>query len=131
MAVTLDFVLKLITMKNTILNSVIYESLLDLIDVVKYDLLKMPFEFVDYPELKSQFKFYVEKDGVYAISEKKGLIFSASTIEGLPDAFIDAWMTYYDIPRYQAKKINENVAIRFDSGEMIVSQNKDHLNYAG
>jgi len=116
------------TIKNAI-----SDLILDITDIVKYELLGMEFKIIDYPIPKDiELKYSIRPDGVYAIAKDiPGLMFSSKRLEDLPEAFFDALLVYYDIPRYQANKMKPNTKITLHTGEILyASGEKENLKFA-
>lgn len=102
----------------------------DVIDYLKYDLLGQEFQAVDYKFPPVRLRFFLEKDGIYAIStDLPGFLVTARTMEDIPEAVFDTLLVYYDIPRYQAKKLLPNISIELDSGQVITTTSKEQYNY--
>jgi len=102
----------------------------DLVDTIKYGILQVEAPQELYPKINTELSIDISSNGVFAISKDlQGLLVSADTLEELPDALIDAWFKYYDIPRYQARKAKEYVSISLQDGRYVVNQTDD-LNYA-
>jgi hypothetical protein len=103
-------------------------KLLDIIDILKYDYLHFPLPAV--PEefqsnLNLKLKLYKEGNRGYWLEavDYPGLIASGSNLEELRSATFDAMLTYFDVPRATAKRMNDAVVLNFDDGRQVLPSN--------
>lgn len=97
--------------------------LLDLFDVVRFDLLNQPL-----PEAKgfsidkfnTKFKLHKDGGGLWLESiEYPGLIASGETLEELREAVLDSILTYFDVPRARAKRMKDTLVLNLPDGKVI------------
>ena len=104
---------------------------------VKFDILRFPLEI---PEnfsadiLSQKIKIIKLKDGglIAESVNYPNLYASADNLEQLREAFYDTTLTYFDIPRYYAKRRMDDFRIMLDDGTVIRAQTQvdNHLAHA-
>lgn len=105
-----------------------YSLLLDTIDFLQYDLLRRPLpkpaDFSD-DKLKMTFELHKEKKGLWVeAKEYPGLIASGDNPDELREALFDSILTYFDVPRAYAKRINDNLVLNLPNGKSVVPKDK-------
>jgi predicted RNase H-like HicB family nuclease len=94
---------------------------LDIIDFVRYEVLKQKAPIWPSMELDLTFDLHQEPSGGYWVSSKElpGLHASGDTLAELRTALFDTLLVYYDVPRYYAKKIRDTLTMQLSDGRTI------------
>jgi len=110
------------------------DILQDFPSFIKYDVLGFP---LDIPSNLSPDIFHQEikivklSDGGYIAESKKypNLYASGDDFEELREAFYDTLLTYFDVPRYFAKRRLDDFKITLDDGKVLMAKTeiKDNL----
>jgi len=96
---------------------------------IKYDVLGLPLDIPPNfsPEIFHQ-TITISKlsNGGYIAESKKypNLYASGEDLEELREAFYDTLLTYFDIPRYFAKRRADDFKIDFDDGKVLMAKTK-------
>lgn len=97
------------------------DFLLDLRDIILYDLLKKTPPKLKKLELELDFIAHKEKGGGIWLEAKNypGLIASGDTPEELRKALWDSILTYFDVPRSYAKRLKDKLILRLPNGKVV------------
>lgn len=107
----------------------------DIPSFIKYDILGLP---LDVPTNFSSDIFHQKikimklSDGGYIVESKKypNLYASGDDLEELREAFYDTLLTYFDIPRYFAKRRADDFKIALDDGKVLMAKTEIRENLA-
>jgi len=97
------------------------DFLLDIRDVIFYDLLKKTPPKPKKLELELDFISHKEKGGGIWLEAKNhpGLIASGDTPEELRKALWDSILTYFDVPRPYAKRLKDKLRLQLPNGTTV------------
>lgn len=97
--------------------------LLDVLDVIRFDVLNRPLPVAkgfSIDKLNTKFKLHKDKGGFWLEStEYPGLIASGDTLEELREAVFDSILTYFDVPRARAKRMKDTLVLNLPGGKVI------------
>lgn len=97
--------------------------LLDLVDVIRFDLLNQPLpdaKGFSIDKLNTKFKLHQDNEELWLEPmEYPGLIASGSTPEELREAVFDSILTYFDVPRARAKRMKDILILNLPNGKVI------------
>lgn len=96
----------------------------ELIYLIKYDFLRFPLETpkgISEKYLNQRIKILKLKGGGYIAEslDYPNLYASGDSLEELREAYYDTTLTYFDIPRYYAKRREDTFAFNLDDGTEI------------
>lgn len=97
------------------------DILLDMRDILVYDILRSnppPFPAVD---MHVTFQVIKEKNGGMWVQSTQypGLLASGDSYEELREALFDAMLTYFNVPRYHAKRMKDTLVMNLENGTQI------------
>jgi predicted RNase H-like HicB family nuclease len=93
---------------------------LDIVDFVNYDVLQKPLPEAPQVAYKQNFIFHKEKNGYWLESRDfPGLIASGRSLKGLRTALFDAMLTYFDVPRPTAKRMQDPLILYLPNGRVV------------
>lgn len=100
------------------------DLILDIRDLVLYDLLKRPLPEPPSFTYKHEVAIHREKGGGFWLESKDfpGLIASGDTLEELREALLDSILTYFDVPRAVAKRLPDQLILKLPNGKVIKPQ---------
>jgi len=94
--------------------------ILDFLDFVNYDVLQKQLPEAPQFSYKQNFIFHKEKKGYWLESKDfPGLIASGANLKELRSALFDAMLTYFDVPRATAKRIQDPLVLHLPSGKTV------------
>ena len=108
------------------------DLILDMIDAIKYGILRMtPPAFSIPNKLSLEVHYDKDEDVYWAISDElPAFSVSAKTKEDLLAEVYETLLLYFDVPRYFAKRTNNTGQLTFPDGTVIKVSEKIELNYA-
>lgn len=93
---------------------------LDIIDFINYDILQKPLPESPQVSYKQNFIFHKEKNGYWLESRDfSGLIASGKTLKELRAALFDAMLTYFDVPRATARRMQDTLILYLPNGKSV------------
>lgn len=94
---------------------------LDLVDTLRYDVLGQEPPALPKFDPNLSFEVHKERKGYWVTSKTHpGLIASGDTLEELRSAIFDTILTYYNVPRYHAKRFNDNLTLHLSDGTSVL-----------
>ena len=95
-------------------------KLFDLYDTFRYDFLGQESPVMPKFDSKIKFKLSKTKEGFWVQSDQlPGFIASAKTLEELREAMWDTLLTYYDVPRYRANRLQDKFELHLSDGMVV------------
>lgn len=105
-----------------------FDKLLDLYDVIRYDLLHQEAPVMPKFDPNIRFKLKKSKEGYWVQSDQlPGFIASGKTLEELREAMWDTMLTYYNVPRYKANRLEDRFELRLSDGKEIKPPEKNFV----
>ena len=104
-------------------------AFLDLLDVFKYDVLRLPLPEASgfsWDKLHLTLVPHHKKGEGYWVKAKEypGLVASGDTLEELREAVFDSILTYFDVPRATAKRMRDLLVLNLPNGTKFVPPDK-------
>lgn len=105
-----------------------FDKLLDLYDVFRYDLLHQEIPVLPKFDFRVAFKLKKSKEGFWVESDQlPGFIASGKTLEELREAMWDTLLMYYDVPRYRANRLEDRFELHLSDGKVIKPPEKNFV----
>ncbi|TSC87305.1 MAG: hypothetical protein G01um101416_519 [Microgenomates group bacterium Gr01-1014_16] len=96
------------------------DLLLDLKDFVLFDILRNRPPSLPPFKLDLQFKTHRDRGLIWVESvDYPGLIASGENESELREAIFDSILTYFDVPRYRARKLPDTLTLKLDDGTVV------------